>query len=146
MKEVWKQIKDYPEYEVSNLGRVRKGTKLRTKLPRSDGYRTVNIEGLNKYVHRLVAEAFLPNPQNLPCVNHKDENKSNNSVNNLEWCDYSYNARYSYAVKVKCLETGKVYDCITDAVKDTGISHSHISKCSRGIEKTAGGYHWLLIN
>lgn len=60
----------------------------------NQGYLVVNLQGEKKRVHRLVAEAFIPNPDNLPVVNHKDENKSNPSVDNLEWCTYKYNNNY----------------------------------------------------
>lgn len=119
MKEIWKQIKGYEGlYEISNLGRVkrlktsfldsmgrrvcrkeeikngiRSGTSyLHVKLFKNGIYTTANI-------HRLVAEAFIPNPQNLPCVNHKDESRNNNRVDNLEWCTYGYNNTYGTTCK-----------------------------------------------
>lgn len=110
--EEWKDIKGYEGlYQVSNLGRVRslsryvkhrtiyilKG-KLLKQRTRGKGYLAVTLCKNSKlkhyYVHRLVAEAFIPNPNNLPQVNHKDENKSNNCVDNLEWCDDKYNTNY----------------------------------------------------
>ena len=107
MKEVWKYIKDYSKYEVSNLGRIRnrKNYKVLRTVFDKLGYERItlpsdkngNIEILS--VHRLVAKAFIPNPDNFPCVNHKDENPSNNCVDNLEWCTYSYNTNYGTALK-----------------------------------------------
>lgn len=107
MREIWKDIEGYEgAYQVSNLGNVRSINqvgegivrKLRLKQTR-DGYRSVHlyISGEQKscYVHRLVAKAFLPNPGELPIVNHKDENRGNNNASNLEWCDYSHNMRHS---------------------------------------------------
>lgn len=112
--EVWKDIRNYENlYQTSNLGRARsldrwvkgpngsvrlcKGKILKPKTTK-DGYLRVGLRKNGKkkmfLVHRLVVEAFLPNPNNLPCVNHKDENKQNNSVNNLEWCSYSYNINF----------------------------------------------------
>lgn len=105
MDEIWKEIKGHSRYEVSNYGNLRtidykdkagkkqKG-RLLSKYIRPDGYETIQIDKRNSYVHRLVAEAFIENPLNLKEVNHKDENKSNNNVNNLEWCDHSYNNSY----------------------------------------------------
>lgn len=118
MAEQWKPIKDYENfYEISNLGRVRSLDRIvcrvngnyfkkekNLKLKRlTNGYFGVGLCKNNeiKYcmIHRLVAEAFIPNPDNLPCVNHKDENKSNNCVDNLEWCTYSYNNSYNNRAK-----------------------------------------------
>mgnify|MGYP002679946246 CR=1 FL=1 len=105
MGEVWKDIKGYEGlYQVSNLGRVRSlnyGRSGETKLLKqgtTNGYKRVflykNGKGKNYFVHRLVAMAFIPNPNNLPIINHKDEDSSNNNVNNLEWCTQEYNLNY----------------------------------------------------
>jgi len=111
--EEWRDIKGFEGlYQVSNLGRVKslpkytysKGypqlRKERILNPRGTGrkrnYLAVKfIDGHQYKVHRLVAEAFIPNPNNLPLINHKDENPLNNEVDNLEWCDNSYNVKYS---------------------------------------------------
>lgn len=113
--EIWKDVKGFEGYyEVSDLGRVRsvdrvvvdtvrncerllKG-KLLVQRDNGNGYKTVMFckehKLYNKYVHILVAEAFIPNTDNLPQVNHKDEDKSNNCVDNLEWCTGKYNSNY----------------------------------------------------
>lgn len=104
MKEVWKAIKGFDGlYEVSNLGRVRSKNPYRNQTgePRilkqftaNHGYLIVHIRRKTYLVHRLVAEAFVDNPNNYPMVNHKDENKHNNIPENLEWCTKSYNVTY----------------------------------------------------
>lgn len=107
-------------------------------------------------VHRLVALTYIPNPFNLPQVNHKDENKQNNSVENLEWCTPKYNTNYGNAIEkrlssrtgknrrkpVRCIETGKVYASVSHAERETGISSRAIRWCAAGVHKTSGRLHW----
>lgn len=111
-------------------------------------------------VHRLVAEAFIPNPRNLPLVNHKDEDKGNNAADNLEWCTAEYNNKFGTRTNrskdtqiqnaptqkrtkcVVCIETGDLYVSTKEAERITGIYHSHISRCCGGTEKKAGGFRW----
>lgn len=176
MEEIWKPVKNYEKYyEVSNLGRVKSlgGTsmfgknllqrceKILKNTELKNGYFVVSLKEKKFYVHRLVAEAFLSNKDGLPCINHKDENKKNNFVENLEWCSYSYNNTYGSHIdrikktlknnnklslknsrnqKVMCLETGVVYRNINEAFKHTGASN--ISKCCRGLIRTSGKYQW----
>lgn len=105
MEEIWKNVTEegYENlYEVSNLGRVRrigkKNGKCLKPYPNKKGYLQVDLTNNGKRkccrIHRLVAKAFIPNPNNLEEVNHKDENKTNNMVTNLEWCTSEYNANY----------------------------------------------------
>ena len=118
--EIWKDIPGYESrYQVSNMGQVRSlrnqsggiRIKVQQELRKNKGlhYKSVFLFDGNKYhtcsVHRLVALAFIPNPDNLPEVNHKDENPSNNKVENLEWCDRKYNINYGTRIlrqKVTC--------------------------------------------
>lgn len=118
MEEIWASVVGYEGlYEVSTLGQVRSVTKYQRGVSKggkethrlvpgkvikqrdNNGYRRIDLyngRGVAKryFVHRLVAEAFIPNPNNYPQINHKDENKSNNSADNLEWCTVSYNNTY----------------------------------------------------
>ena len=109
-QENWRPVIGYEsKYEVSDLGRVRRVNTGRVlKLYESKGYMFVCLcsGGVmkNKYVHRLVAEAFIERPDGLYEINHKDENKSNNRVENLEWCDHKYNMGYDNRLK-KAIET-----------------------------------------
>lgn len=111
MEEIWKEIEGYEgKYQVSNTGEVKSlnyrgggKTKLLKQIPDKDGYKTIQLCKNGKIksykVHRLVAIAFIPNPDNLPIVNHKDEDPSNNNVNNLEWCTQKYNVNYGTGIK-----------------------------------------------
>ena len=104
MEEIWKDIKGYEGiYQVSNFGKVK--SKRKILIPAKGEYLKVSLSknGTQKtcYIHRLVAETFLDNKSNLPFVNHKDENRYNNNVNNLEWCTNKYNINYGNAQKKK---------------------------------------------
>lgn len=124
-----------------------------------NGYlRVVLLKGHNRKnysIHRLVAEAFIPNPNDWPIVNHKDENKANNDISNLEWCTYSFNNSYgqSHIARVQmhakaiskavyCIELERTFESAKEASKILGITHSNIVHCLKGRHKTAGGYHW----
>lgn len=135
-EETWKDIVieqngiiyDYTGlYQVSNLGRVRsfykkggKGNIVNTphmlKQIKSHDYLAVNLRSKKFSIHRLVATMFIPNPENLPCVNHKDENKHNNNADNLEWCTVEYNNTYGTA-RQRTSETKKGVPIFTDEQK-----------------------------
>ena len=144
-----RDIKGYEGlYAVTSCGRVwsYRAKKFLKPFDNGFGYKIVVLckDGVRKHyrVHRLVAEAYLPNPDNLPQVNHKDENKANNALPNLEFCDAKYNNNYSFAKKVICLETGEIYNSLTEAAKAVNRSTGNISDCLAGRKKTTGGYHW----
>lgn len=158
--EVWKDVKGFEGiYEVSSLGRVRKAaTGLILHQSNCGGYRIVGLrkDGIGKSVrvHRLVAKAFLPNPDMLPEINHRDENKANNCVENLEWCDHSYNMRYNdlqlrsreksvtrHTIDVKRLENGHILSklrkakewTLDEAAAKVGISYNTLIRIESGI-------------
>jgi hypothetical protein len=108
-KEVFNQdtmkiIKEYPNYLADNKGNiyVKETMAIRLPVPNPNGYNRIMLSDKskrkNKYVHRLVAETFIPNPNNLPYVNHKDANRKNNSVENLEWCNNQQNIKHRYEI------------------------------------------------
>ena len=180
--EIWKDIQGYEGfYQVSNLGRVKSverdkflpnGTfhshlkeKILAPFLNNKGYSSVKLckNGKKKaiLIHRLVAEAFLPNPENKSQINHKDEVKSNNAVDNLEWCTSVYNNNFGTrkerqiqnrrnyklgnhpkAKPVFCEELNKKFDCIASAQEELGINRSCVGKACRGERNTAGGFHW----
>lgn len=193
MEEIWKDIKDYEGfYQVSNLGNVKslerkvnskiknnnfviKKEKILSKTKLNNGYEQVHLskEGITrkKQVHRLVAEAFIPNPDNLPQINHKDEDKTNNSVfmnddgsidsdkSNLEWCTAKHNVNHGTGHYRSCITRRKCctkevfqfaldgsfiqsfYSC-SEASRKTGINLSCISSAAKHVSYTAGSYLW----
>lgn len=163
--EVWKDVgecKGYEEYKglykVSNLGRVKNNKCMVKSLNINHrGYYSVKLyskgKSKNARINRLVALAFLPNPEDLPVVNHKDENKLNNRVNNLEWCTVKYNNNYgttkerrSKPVIMYDKQDNKLreFNSVIDANQYLGKRKhsSNINKCCNGKHKTAYGYKW----
>ena len=146
-------MKDVQNYEglyaVTSCGKVYsyKRKKFLKPYKAGAGYLYVALckdgERKNYYIHRLVAEAYLPNPDSLPCVNHKDEDKENNAFPNVEWCTYEYNNNYgSYSKPVFCIELNRTFTGARAAGRELGLDNSHIIKCCNGKLKTTGGYHW----
>ena len=166
--EIWKDIDGYEGlYQVSNLGRIKSLNYKRTgrtkilKLVKSNGYLDIILYNNGKckhyLVHRLVAKAFIPNPDSLPEINHIDENKTNNKVDNLEWCTSKYNSNYgtkplrfskSRGISVKCIETEIVYHSAREAERQTGIDNTQIVGVCKGKYgyQTAGGYTWEYVS
>lgn len=139
-----KKIKDFPGYWVSEHGKVysEKRKCFKPLSPRvNKGYLAVDLykedKKYEKYIHRLVAEAFISNPDNLPQVNHIDEDKFNNSIDNLEWSTPRDNIRYSKCRPVIDLTTGAIYPSAVDAGKALNI-HNHVIGTS--IKKRGGKY------
>ena len=180
--EVWKDIVGYEGlYQVSNLGRVKSlkrkvyagRNRMRWQYERilsnnktnGNGYIVVSLnkesKSKNKYVHRLVAEAFLENPNNYKYINHKDQNTFNNNVNNLEFCTAQYNSTYRDAhikrglrFRNNLVNSKKVYQLdeneniikefpsMAEASRELGTNHTSIYACLNGKQKHAFGYKW----
>lgn len=173
--EVWKPVPNYEGlYEISNLGKIRSlyyithntfYNRIRVMKPQNNGtgYLKVQLYKNGKkeayLIHRLVASVFIPNPENLPQVNHKDENKLNNNVENLEWCTHLYNHHYGtrQMKQTKTQQTKRgipiiqkdmnnniinKYVCLREANRKTGIGRKEICLVCKGIYKQAGGYRW----
>lgn len=161
-------------YGITSCGRVWSYRQNKFMKPsfQKGGYWKINLRKdgrvYTRQIHRLVAEAYIPNPNDLPVVNHKDEIKTNNCVNNLEWCSIWYNTVYSIdrekalekgaqgeremketrknnCKKVKCIETGQIFESGKAAAIAMGVDPSHLSKVCRGKANTTGGYHFEFV-
>ena len=183
--EIWKAVKDYEGlYEVSNTGRVRslerkvrsgKGCPTRTlrgavmRPQVSRGYVRLMLckDGKRKWhsVHRLVAMAFLPNPEELAVINHLDGNKGNNHIGNLQWCTPSENALHAFRTglsvatehsrvarikansrRVRCLDDGKEFSQLSEAARYYGLDRSSIGRTAHGVNKTSGGKRFEFVD
>lgn len=168
--EIWKDIPSAKGYQASNFGRVRgvprlvkrgdsdmviRGTVLSPAVD-AKGYKRVNISGRSRLVHRLVAEAFIPNPGHLPQINHIDANPSNNKADNLEWADQSrqeihkiytmgtqgsiYNLR-----PVRCVESGEEFPSLHEACRKTGVPLWVLFSRLRSGKKDPFGRSWEYV-
>lgn len=174
MNKEFTEIEGYPKYGVSRDGRIVNSRNHEKALQNSrDGYIVVNLycngKESKKRVHRLVAETYIPNPDNKPDVNHKDGNKHNNSVSNLEWTTKSENMIHAYQTglnkphasygmlghknpnggrkgnKVRIVETGESFESIIDCATAIGGSDRCICDCLNGRQNTHKGYHFERI-
>lgn len=161
MKEIWKDIKGYEGlYQISSLGNVKSlnyHRERREKLLNQEldihGYYKITLWKNNVYkkysIHKLVAEAFIPNPNNCQYINHKNEIKTDNKIENLEWCTAKYNVNYS---KRKLCKPILQYDLDDNFIKEwesameiersLGFNNSQINKCCKGFYEKAHGYKW----
>lgn len=146
-------------YAITSCGKVwsyRRNRFLKAR-DKGDGYVKVTLtdragKAKDRSIHRLVAEAYIPNPDNLQEVNHKNEDRAKNNVQNLEWCTRQYNVSYGTRAskfakvvgkEVVCLETGISYESASAAGRTLGINISTISRAIRCPNYTAKGYHWV---
>jgi len=139
----WKQIEGYPKYEVSDTGLIKSlvGKKERILVQRMDkyGYKRIDLRPMKTmFIHRLVAEAFIPNPDNKPQINHKDGNKLNNLISNLEWCTRDENMRHAADTGLMSSLNKPVigispsgdkikFNSIKEAAQTTGLKYNSIS-------------------
>lgn len=160
MSKIWRDIVGYEKYyEVSNYGDIRNkltGKELALSLKRN-GYLSVDLrygEPRTVSVHRIVAIAFVENPCNLPCVNHKNEIKTDNSSDNLEWCTQKYNANYGYGANARNTSIlqfdmngnfVRMWTSIKEAAEALGIKYQGISRVCRGERKASGGFKWEYV-
>lgn len=157
--EVWLRHPEIEKIEVSSFGRVRSVKGHYYKYCRDKGGYlkiTFNVNGKStcKLVHRLVAQTFIPNPDNLPEVNHKDGDRANNCVSNIEWCTHEYNMKYReehgissaealghsmFAINLKTLEVSR-FRSQSEAGRVLGVSQPNVNAVIKGRLKHAGGY------
>ena len=160
-----KKIVGFENYTVDtngNIYNIKKNKYLKQSLTK-DGYLVVGLHKNGKSktmnVHRIVAETFILNPENKRTVNHKDENKQNNCVDNLEWATNYENTNYGTRNKrsskilhdladgthVLCIESNKTYKTISEASRETGCDRRNIKRCCDKTQKTSLGLHWQYV-
>lgn len=147
-------------YAITSCGKVWSYRRQKFLKPqeKKNGYLQVILKnkGVQKgfLIHRLVAETYLPNPNNLPQVNHKDEDKIHNWISNLEWCDAKYNSNFGtrkerlskkFGKRVYCEELDKIFDSTAEAARELNISRSHICEVCKGIHSHTHGYHFRYV-
>lgn len=160
----WKTVVEYDKYEVNNLGEIRHKNRKHILSPRKNssgyGYVAFNINGQRKNfaIHRIVANAFIPNPNGYTEVNHKDYNRLNNCVGNLEWVSSSQNKQHAYLKIENHINRGKsvnqydkkgnfikTFDSVSNAAKEMECTVGAISNCCLGRTKTSMGYQWRFV-
>lgn len=147
-------------YAVTSCGKVWSYGRKKYLSPHivNSGYEQVILSKNGKTkpyrVHQLVAMTYIPNPENKPCVNHLDENKLNNALNNLEWVTHKENINHGTCIErivaklekpVLCVELNKVFSSVHQAGREMRANYRHISECARGKRKKSGGYHWRYV-
>lgn len=155
-EEIWKEISGFEgEYAISTKGRVKniKTNRILGDRYGSNGYKQIFLKHKNYSVHKLVALAFIPNPNNLPYINHIDEDKTNNNVGNLAWCTASENVKhsiYKQCCKVKQIDKDgnliKIWDSIHEVNRELGYTRQAITKVCKGRQRYAYGYKWLYVD
>lgn len=154
-------IEGFENYEVRPNGEVvnTETGRVLKQHKNKNGYLRVSLykNGKQKWLstHRLVAQAFIPNPLNLPCVNHKDEDKTNNNIENLEWCTHEYNNNYGTRTErmakpvLQLMKDGtlvRVWPSIIEVERQLHFYQSSICNCCRGKRHSAYGYKWRYVN
>lgn len=163
-KAEWREVKEYTNYEVNQFGGIRHKKRKKFLKPRSNngGYQYVNFKingkNTNFAVHRIVANAFIPNPNGYTEINHKDYDKTNNCIDNLEWVLSSYNKQHAFLKQENRKSRGKAvsqytkegifiktFDTITEAAQELNCCVSAISNCCLGRTKTSQGFQWSFV-
>jgi hypothetical protein len=176
MNEVWKDIPNFEKYyQASDYGRIRSLPRTVTQMGHKSNYTRIlngkvlhpRLQNANYYVvwlskegeiypqlvHRLIAKAFISNTKNEPCVNHKNGNKIDNQIGNLEWCSYSENIEHSHNIAgrkkttkpIICVDLNREFKSQTDAAQELNISRCSISHALNKKSKTAGGFIWKFM-
>lgn len=164
MEEIWRNIEGWPDYQVSNYGRFKSFKrcpegKLLSPYLNQYGYLNIHLRarGKNKVLqcHRVVLSTFNPIPDaDTMEVNHKNENKQDNRLSNLEWATRIENVRYGTGIirrviaqsrKILCVELNKIFDSVKDASEQMHVNYGNLTSCCNGKLKTVGGYHWEYV-